>query len=450
MNPNQPCARHRSNTMPPIMLLKPLLCLWIAATLIVPAAAMSLEEAGVALGNEDFKVREAAEKVIRMADIGEYDRIARLSRSDNPEVAARCRRSLPIVLLGIDNRFPPDLATKLRRIDDFSGRELERIVEALTSMDPPRLVTLIGLHSHWQVRRPAARQAAGKLVAALEIGVQTALRGEGSLTDLSRLNPDRYETKTLSMVLNVFCKQCPGDLSAVLPLHESWTRCHPQLMAQLNADGYRLEVAKASSQTPQRSEGLRKILHLATQRELTNDQKAAVRKQLSSYRDEALVFPVATLDRDTGWYFFDVFGSDQGGHVYLDAYRKFRARFPDMPEKSLLAQPLEVLLVLDKSGPGAAMNYAMTQSIHGGVMLLGEWLHAHPELIREPLPLPPVKNGKAYNYRTIKFFRIFAPYADDAEMRRNPEITAAFEVLAKDPGWIEVAKQARAAMAQQK
>ena len=519
---------------------------------------MTLDEAGVALGNESFKVREEAEQVIRMAGMDEYDRIARLAHSDNPEVAARGRRSLPIVLLGIDDRFPPDLAAKLRRIDDFSGRDLDPIVDALKSLDPPRPVTLIGLHSHWQAQRPDFTEATGKVIASLEQGihsvlrtdtvltelnrlhpdryqaqtlamvlnglckqrpddliallplneawtrahprlpellnadgyqlvvareanmtpdrvealgkilnyeatrtlspaqmaavqqaVQAALRGEGVLTDLSRLNPERYETETLAMVLDELCKQHPGDLSAVMPLHESWTRSHPQLLEQLNADGYRLEVTKESSKAPTRTEGMRKILNLATKHGLTNDQMAAVRKQLLNYRDEAATFPVDTLDRDAGWYFFDVFGSDQGGQVYLDAYLKFRTRFPEISEKSLLAQPMEVLRVCDKSGAGAALEYSMLQTNHGGVMLLAAWLHDHPELIREPLPLPPVKDGEAYKYRTIKFFRIFAPYADDAEMNRHPEIAAAFGILTKDPGWIEVAKQARAVMTQQ-
>ncbi|MCX6874104.1 MAG: hypothetical protein NTW21_09895 [Verrucomicrobia bacterium] len=424
-------------------------CLCFAGTSLAPVAAMSLEAAGVALGNEVFKVREDAEQVIRMAGLDEYDQVGHFARSNNPEVAARARRSLPIILLGIDARFPPDLASKLRRIDDFRGPELEQIVSGLVSLEPPRPVTLLGLHSHWQARRPDSIDASQKLIASLEQALLSALRGDAVVGELSQLHPERYETDTLAMILDGLCKLRPDDLAPVLPLHESWTRSRPQLLDRLNADGYRLELAKEASGVPNRREGLRIILNLATKRDLSRDQQAAVRKQLASYRDEAGTFPVETLDQDTAWYFFDVFGPDQGGQTHLEAYRKFRTRFPELAAASLLAQPLEVLLVLDKSGPGAALDYAMKQSVHGGVMVLAEWLHAHPELIREPLPLPPVKDGEAYKYRTIKFFRVFAPYPDEAALRQHPAIAAAVEVLAKDPRWNEVAKQARAVMTQQ-
>jgi hypothetical protein len=427
----------------------PTLCLCFIGTSLAPVFPMSLDEAGVALGDEVFKVREEAEQVIRNADMGEYARVARLARSDNPEVAARSRRSLPIVLLDIGVSFPPPLAAKLRRIDDFRGHDLEQIVIELASLDPPRPATLIGLHSHWQARRPDSSEASRKLLDSLEQALLPALRNDASLTVLSRLDPARYETGTLAMVLDSLCKLRPDDLGPLMPLHESWARSHPQLMERLNANGYRLEVAKAASGVPNRSEGLRNILNLATKRDLTPDQKAAVRKQLVNYRDAAVTFPVQTLDQETGWYFFDVFGPEQGGQAHLDSYRKFRARFPQLAEPALLSQPLEVLLVLEKSGPGEALDYAMQQSVHGGVMLLGEWLHAHPQQIREPLPLPVIKDQQPYPYRTLKFFRILAPYATEDELKQHPEITAVCETLAKDPRWNEVAKQARAVMAQQ-
>ena len=536
----------------------PVLCLCFIGASLAPVFPMSLEEAGVALGDEVFKVREEAEQAIRKADMGEYARVARLARSDNPEVAVRSRRSLPIVLLGIDASFPPELAAKLRRIDDFCGQDLEQIVTELKSLDPQRPETLIGLHSHWQARRPDSIEASRRLLDSLEQALRPALRDDAFLTGLSRLDPKRYEAHTLAMVLNGLCKPRPDDLTPLLPLHESWSqshprlpellnadgyqlevareankapnriealgkvlnfattrelspaqlaavqqavqaalhrgtaltdlrqldparyetdtlamvldslcklrpddlgplmplheswaRSHPQLMERLNADGYRLEVAKAATGAPNRSEGLRNILNLATQRDLTPAQKAAVRKQLANYRDEADTFPVQTLDQETGWYFFDVFGPEQGGQAHLDSYRKFRARFPQLAEPALLSQPLEVLLVLEKSGPGEALDYAMKQSVHGGVMLLGEWLHAHPQQISEPLPLPVLKDQQPFPYRTLKFFRILAPYATEDELKQNPEIAAACETLAKDPRWNEVAKQARAVMAQQ-
>ena len=427
----------------------PLLCLCFGGAALARLAGMSLDEAAVALGDENFKVREQAEQVIRMAGIDAYAQVARLAASDNPEVAARARRSLPTVLLEIDGDFPPDLAARLRRIDDFRGAQLEQLLTDLTGLKPPRPVTLIALHSHWQARRPDSPDATRKLNGLLESALLTGLRGDAVLTDLSRLRPERYEAGTLALVLDSLSKQRAEDLAPLLPLHDAWTRSHPQLLQLLHADGYQLELARQASGEPTRSAALRKILNLATKRTLTNDQKSAVRKLLANYRDEAATFPVATLDQDTGWYFFDVFGPDQGGQAHLDSYRKFRASFPQIAAPALLAQPLEVLLVLDQSGPNEAMKYAMQQSVHGGMMLLGEWLHAHPQLIREPLPLPEIKDQQPYPYRTIKFFRLFAPYPDDAAMRQNPAIAAAFDILAKQPRWLDVATQARAVMAQQ-
>lgn len=427
----------------------PLLCLCLAAASPAPVAAVSIDEAEVDLGSDVFKVREEAERAIRMAGIGQYDRVAKLTTSSDPEVAARARRSLPILLLDIDARFPQDLAAKLRRLDEFHGQDLEQIVAALASLDPARPVTLIGLHSHWLASPPEFLEATAKLLEALEQSLRNALRLDQALGELERIQPERYEAASLAMVLNHLCKHQPEDLTPVLPLYERWTNQRPRLLQHLNGDGYRLEVEREARKAPNRAESLRKILLLAATSEMSSEQLAAVRRQLGTYREDATSFPVHTLDLGPAWFFFDVFGSDQGGTVHLDAYREFRRRFPDIPESNLLGQPLEVLQVLEKSGPAAAFDYALKLRVHGGAMLLGEWLHARPGLIREPLPLPAIKEGEEYPYRPVKFFRIFAPYAEESEMMKHQDIMAAYEILAKDPGWRQVARQARAALAEQ-
>ena len=533
----------------------PLLCLCVAGAALLPVGAMSLDEAEAALGNEDFKVREQAEQVFRNAGMDEYDRIERLTHNDDPEVAARARTCLPVVLLGVDDQFPPELAGKLRHIDQFHSPELDEVVGELKQLDPPRPVTLIGLHSHWlTVLRPAGADALLNLIVSLEQALTAALRDNAVLTELRQLHPERYQAQTLAMVLNGLCRNRPEDLTELLPLQKDWTLSRPQITELLSADGYRLEVARAASMAsdrldamekvfnfakshkltkvqqkavqfaidaefrrdgilgdmsrldirrydtdtlalilnglcrqypddlkpmlalyqdwsrslpeitqslnaegyrlevarqvqdePDRLTALGKLIDIATQTKLSNPQQAALRRQIGTYQDVACGFPVKTLDQPTGWFFFTVFGPEQ-----LDLYREYRARFPEIPEATLLTQPLEALLVLEKEGAGAALNHVMKpKSVYGNVTVLGEWLHEHPELIKEPLPLPDLDINTFYNDRLIKFFRILIPYADDAGMKKDPKIAAAFEILTKDPRWLDVAKQARAAMEQQ-
>lgn len=427
----------------------PLVCLCLVGASLSPLVGMSLEEAGAALGDESYQVREQAEQVIRLAGMADYDQVQQFSQSANPEIAIRARRSLPIILLGIDGQIPPDFAEKLRHIDDLSGRQLEPIATELASLKPTRLVTLIGLHSYWRTAAPATSEVAGELLATLEKAIVPALRGETALTDLHGLRAGLYHTNTLATVINGLCKSQQGDLTPLLPLLDAWAKVHASLPTLLNADGYRLELCRMATRAPDRSDALRDLLNLGTNGDLTPVQAEAVRRQLAEYKDDAASFPVSSLDKATGWYFFTVLGNDQTGKGYLDAYREYRKRFPVISETILLAQPLEVLLVLEKSGPCAAMDYAYKETNHGGVMLLAEYLHAQPELIREPLPLPELKDKQPYPYRPLKFLRIFAPYATDAEMRNHPEIAAAFDILAKDPHWNDVAKQARPLIAEQ-
>jgi hypothetical protein len=428
----------------------PWLCLCLAGVSLAAPAAMTLEEAGAALGSDVFKVREQAEQVIRQAGLAQFDQIERLTHSPDPEIAARARRCLPIVLLDIDERIPADLANRLRRIDELPPPELEQIIGELQALDPPRPLTLLALHSYWKAVMPEFTDTTHKLIGALENALPAALRGRDVPTEMERVQPARYGMNTLALVINGLCRTHGDEIEALLPLQACWTKAHPQLVTLLNADGYRLVICREATQAPDRSEALRQLLILGARSDLTNDQQSAVRRQLAEYREEAATLPVDSLDQDTGWYFFNVFGSDQSGASCLAAYRAYRKRFPAIAESSLLGQPLEVLLVLEQAGAGAAMDYALKQSVHGGVMVLGEWLHAHPESIREPLPLPQLKEGQSYPYRTVKFFRLFAPYADEEELNRHPEIAAAFKILTKDPRWQEVAKQARGVMAEQK
>lgn len=429
----------------------PWLCSCFIGACLTPLAAMSLEEAGLALGDETFSVREQAEQVIRMAGMADYDKVQQFSRSTDPEVATRARRSLPIILLDIDDQVPAELAAKLRRIDDFRGRDLVPLVSAVAELKPPRAMTLIGLDNYLLTSQPAGSEITGQLLDTTEKALTTPLRDAAVLTELRDLRPELYHVNTLATVLNNLCRHQQGDLTPLLPLHDAWAKAHPDLSSLLNADGYRLELCRVANKLTNRSDALRRFLELATKGQLSPLQADAVRRQIADYRDEAATFPVNTLDQATGWYFFNVLGIGEGGQCHLDAYREYRKRFPNISETSLLAQPLEVLLVLDKSGAPAAMDYALKQTVHGGVILLAEHLHAHPELIREPLPLPELKDNKQpYPYRPVKFLRVFAPYATDAEMRTHPEIADAFDILTKDPRWNDVAKQARTAIAEQK
>jgi hypothetical protein len=300
------------------------------------------------------------------------------------------------------------------------------------------------LHSHWQARPPAGGTVRHQLIEALEKAIKSTLDAPEALTEARRLRPELYQPATLGLLINEACRVQSGGLDPLLPLYDRWTAAHPQLPTLLNADGYRLELCRATNRMPTRAEALRAILDLATHTELSRVQEAAVRRQLAEYRDDAVKFPVNSLDQAAGWYFFSVLGSNQTDYGFLDSYREFRARFPEIDQASLLNQPLEVLLVLEKSGASAAFEYAVRQGTHGGMMMLAEWLRAHPALIREPLPLPVVKEGQPYPYRPVKFMRIFAPFADEAAMNSEPQIAAAYEILARDPRWIQVAKQARA------
>lgn len=534
----------------------PLLCLCLAGASLAPVAAMSLDEAETALCNDSFKVRQEAEEVIRKLGMDAFDRVERLTLSDEPEIAFRARTCLPIILMDVDDQFPPDLADKLRHIDNFSGQKLNRIVDDLKALDPARPVTLIGLINHWKFKHPASgdrRERFESPLTKMERALQIALSGDGALSMLGRIHPERYQPETLALVLNTLCKVRPHDITPILALHESWipsqpeisrllnadgyrlevarivnkapnrvealgqlfnfpanhdlapaqltavqkaveaelrrddiladlgqipadryegatlamilnglcrqrpddlaailvlynnwSHSHPQLAESLNADGYRLELARETDQAPNRIEAMRALLARGAKNSSSPLQLAALRKQLGSYQEDAGTFPVESLDQATGWFFFNTVGATQ-----LDAYRKFRERFPDINESSLLSQPLEVMLLLEKSGPSVAFTYALKQNTHGGMTALAEWLHNHPELIREPLPLPQKKIGDPYSYRVVKFFRIFAPYATETEMQKNPEINSAFKILAKDADWKEVAKQARVAISEQ-
>jgi len=411
------------------------------------AAGMSLEEAGTALSSEDFTTREKGDAVIRRAKLEDYDKVAKLAQSADPEVADRAYAALPIIRLDLAG-LPAELAEKLYNLERLTKEERAEALTALAALDEPRPVTMAGLHSYWLENPVLARQERSREQSALiEECLSKALQSRGILPALSKLAPERYRSETLGKILNQVVRQTGDRIDGMLPLYLRWSRAQEDLDKSLNSDGYRLEIAYQASTAANPTEALRRILILGAGIVDSKDRLAAVRRQLSEYRELGLKFPVETLDEQTGWFFYDTLGG-LDGLAHLDGYCAYRKRFPGSDGMPLGSQPLEALRVLREDGPAKAMDFAMGQTVHGGVSMLAEWFAAHPELITEPLPLPDVAKGAEYTYRPLKFVRIFAPYLNEEELAKHPRIAAAVKILKQDSKWVEAFRQAQPAIAQ--
>jgi hypothetical protein len=409
---------------------------------------MSLEEAGVALSSEEFATREKGDEVIRRAKLEDYDEVAKLAQSSDPEVADRAHAALPIIRLDLDPELPAELKEKFYNLDRLTKEERGEALEALASRDDLRPTTMIALHSYWLEHPLLARQGGNREESGLiEVCLSKGIQVKGILPVLDKLHPERYERETLGKILNTVVRQTGDKLDEMLPMYVRWSKAHTDLTESLDSHGYRLEIAQQSSTAPNRTEALRRIVTLGAGTTNSRDRLAAIRRQLVEYRDVALTFPTETLDLQTGWFFYDVMGG-LDGLAFLDGYCAYRKRFAASEGMPLAAQPLEALRVLREDGPSAAMDFAMGQSVHGGVGLLAEWFVRHPELITEPLPLPDVAKGADFTYRPLKFVRIFAPYLNEEELAKQPKIAAAVKILKQDSKWVEAFRQAQPAIAQ--
>lgn len=414
----------------------------------VRAAALSLEEAAAALSSDEFATRELGDEAIRRAKLEDYDTVAKLAQSTDPEVASRANAALPIIRLDLDPKLPDALKEKFYNLDRLPKEQRSEAIEEIFALGDVRLTTMMGLHSFWLEQPLLARQDGMREETRLiEENLLKGLQGEKSLATLNKLQPERYERETLGKVLNHMVRQTGNNLDGMLPLYVPWATAHADLTESLNVDGFRLVIAQQASTAPNPTEALRRIVTLGAGIVDSRDQLAAVRRQLAEYREVALKFPVETLDLKSGWFFYETLGN-LDGLAHLDGYCAYRQRFPDSAEMPLAVQPLEALRVLREDGPSAAMDFAMGQSVHGGIGLLAEWFAAHPELITEPLPLPDIAKGAEYTYRPLKFVRIFAPYLSDEELAKHPQIAAAVKILKQDSKWVEAFRQAKPAIGQ--
>ncbi len=412
------------------------------------AAGMSLEEAGVALSSDDFATREKADAAIRRTKLEDYDKVAKLAQSSDPEVADRAYAALSIIRLDLPGKLPGELAEKFYNLDRLTKEERAGALRELAGAGAPRATTLIALHSSWLENPVWARQESSREQGALiEDCLTKALQAGAVLPTLSQLHPERYRSETLGKILNQVVRQTGDKIEGMLPMFQRWSQAHVDLEKSLNSDGFRLAIAQQASTAPNRTEALRRILILGAGIVDSQDRLTAVRRQLAEYRDVGIKFPVETLDQQTGWFFYDTLGG-LDGLAHLDGYCAYRTRFPASEKMPLAAQPLEALRVLRIDGPAAAMDFAMGQTVHGGMSLLAEWLAAHPELITEPLPLPDVAKGAEFTYRPLKFVRIFAPYLTEKELAEHPQIAAAVKILKQDSKWVEAFRQAQPAIAQ--
>jgi len=405
--------------------------------------AMTLAEAERLLADDSFAVREEAERVLRGVGLGGYERVARLLEDSDPERATRAWRTLPILLLDIDERWPGELVESLRYLDRQTLRAREQALATLAEITPLRLSTLAGLHA-FLVKQPLPdhhRGAAGFHLVE-ELLVRT-LREDAAAAAVDALVAARYPEDTIARLANLAARARGEDLAVMVAAYAAWTEAHPGLVERLDGEGYRLEILRLTAGVADPRERLANLLSLGATVAGSRDRMAALRRELGFYREVAGRFPVAGLDQETAWFFFDVYGNEQGIGL-IQAYREFRERHPDLPAHQLAGQPLETLRVLEDEGAAAAMDHALALGVHGGIMVLATRLHAEPWLVREPLPLPAIKAGDPYPYRSTKFFRVFAPYPDDGALKReNPAVADAVEVLYGNPEWREVARQAR-------
>lgn len=407
------------------------------------AGAMTPAEAERLLADDSFAVREEAERILRGFGLEGYERVARLLEDSDPERATRAWRTLPILLLDIDERWPGELAEALRYLDRQTLRAREQTLAALAEITPMRLTTLAGLHA-FLVSQPLPDEHLGAAgLHLVEELLVRALRQDGAPAAAATLVAARYPEDTMARLANLAARARGEDLAGMSAAYAAWTEAHPGLVERLDGEGYRLEILRLTAGVVDPRERLAGLLAMGTAVTGSRDRMAALRRELGFYRETAEQFPVAELDQETAWFFFDVYGNEQGIGL-IQAYREFRERHPELPAHQLAGQPLETLRVLEDEGAAAAMDHALALGVHGGIMVLATRLHAEPWLIREPLPLPAIKDGDPYPYRSTKFFRVFAPYPDDEALRReNPALADAVEVLYGNPDWREVARQAR-------
>ncbi len=415
---------------------------WAGLMTAACAAEMTFAEATAALASDDFEVREQGDHFLRRMPLAEYAQVEKLLESSDPEVTGRANAALPIIRMDIDRKLPEDLVEKLYNFDRLPKEQRAEAVAALTAQDVPRATTLISLHSYWLEHPEMVRQGENAEFAAIEEAMGKSLAGKDALKSLLILEAGRYQQETLGKILNQIVRQTGDNIHPLLPLYVNWSKAHPDITTQLNADGYRLEIVQQISTAPNEIEALRSILKLGTGLGESRDRMAALRRQLAEYREVALKFPVESLDQNLGSFFFETVGSLNGAAL-LDAYCDFRRRFPDIHGTALNNQTLEVLRITREEGPSAGMDFALALGRNDGISLLAEWFREHPEAITEPLPLPDIAKGADFSYRPLKFVRIFAPYPTEAELAKHPKIAAAVKILKQDSKWVEAFRQAQ-------
>jgi len=444
MHPKSPLAPARPKTSPLHRLLVALLATLVALpVLAAPAAAAELnfDEALAQLSAEEFSQREAGEAFLRALSLDDAPRLEPLLAAADPEVAFRARRALLWVRLRLNDSFPAELAAKIAALPEMSRRETRSTIAELLGLNPPALITLAGLHTELLTNAHRYNRFNPETLKNLSNAVTVAASSKSETLQISQVRPQLYSDQTLALLADGFAKRHAGDLAHVVPVYSSWVAKRPAILPLLAGSAIPLEIARIQAQNPEPNKQIGALLTLAASYPAPSEQRKAVLARMTQTLRANPTFPIESLDREQGYTLFAALEENWDPQMDVSAYLKFRARFPE-PRANSETSTLEVVYLLEKDGPNAALALALNQPKDHAAVWLGTWMQAHPEKIPNPLVIPELKKGQNRHSHTGPFLNALVPLRELREIESNPKALAAIEAILRDEQWLELALKA--------
>lgn len=421
---------------------RPLILALLLAVAASPAASgLSIEEAVANMANEDFAVREAGEEFLRGLALDDAPKVEALSQSADPEVAFRARRALLYVRLRLNDSFPADLAKKIARLPETSRHEARATVEQVLGLQPPSLLTLVGLHSEMLANAHRYSRVGGESLNALGDAISNAASSKTEPLQIAEIRPQIYRDETLALLANGFAKRHANNLESIVAVYSSWIAKRPGMLPLLAGAAIPLELARIQAAAAGTDAQIPQMLSLARSFPNPSDQRKVILARATQLLRSSPKFPIESLDREQGYTLFAALEDSWDPQMDLTAYRNFRQRFPE-PHPNPESSTLEAIHLLEKDGPNASLALALNQPKDHAAVWLGTWLQANPEKIPNPLVIPPFKKDQRRHAHLSAFLNAMVPLRDLREMESNPKAMAAFEALLRDEQWIESALQA--------
>lgn len=404
------------------------------------ARATTFEQAAAELADEDFSVREDAERFLQALPLEDVPRLEALARQPDPEVAFRARRALLHVRLRMVESIPADLAAKIADIRNLPQGEISRAFQQLMEVDPHPLLTLAGLHSEILANRKRYPRVDDEIFAELSKSVAAAAAAASHGPEIARIRVDFYQDETLALLAEGYAKLHTTRLESILPVYSRWVAQRPGIVPLLARWGTALEITRIEGSTANPHEQVRGLLNLARKYENPSDQRKAVLARMTQLLREHPGFPVESLDLDSGFTYFAALEENWDPAMDVTPYRKFRDRFPG-PHPEPEASILEATYLLEKEGFNAALALALRQRTDRAAVWLGTWLQAHPKAAPKPFVIPPLRKEERRHAHLTGFFNALVPFRTLPEMEDNPETMAVFHALAGEDKLLETALQ---------